>query len=118
MSAVDVPSVGDLLAERYRLEEHLGGANGHRQLWRGVDVLLHRSVAVVLRSPGGDEAAPTMTAAVAASRAHVDSMVDDFDSTLGSAISSYDATQRSSSSGGGGGFSGGGGGGGGGGGSW
>ncbi|NYJ02765.1 putative membrane protein YgcG [Nocardioides thalensis] len=48
----------------------------------------------------------------------VDSMVDDFDSTLGSAISSYDATQRSSSSGGGGGFSGGGGGGGGGGGSW
>ena len=81
MSAVDVPSVGDLLAERYRLEEHLGGANGHRQLWRGVDVLLHRSVAVVLRSPGGDEAAPTMTAAVAASRAHVDSMVDVYDAT-------------------------------------
>lgn len=79
MSSVDVPSVGDLLAERYRLEEHLGGANGHRQLWRGVDVLLHRSVAVVLRSPGGDEAAPTMTAAVAASRAHVDSMVDVYD---------------------------------------
>lgn len=79
MSSVDVPSVGDLLAERYRLEEHLGGANGHRQLWRGVDVLLHRSVAVVLRSPGGDDAAPTMTAAVAASRAHVDSMVDVYD---------------------------------------
>lgn len=79
MSSVDVPSVGDLLAERYRLEEHLGGANGHRQLWRGVDVLLHRSVAVVLRSPGGEEAAPTMTAAVAASRSHVDSMVDVYD---------------------------------------
>ena len=45
------------------------------------------------------------------------SMVDDFDSTLDSAISSYQATQSSSSSGGGG-FSGGGGGGGGGGGSW
>ncbi|WP_134738103.1 DUF2207 domain-containing protein [Nocardioides sp. 503] len=49
----------------------------------------------------------------------VSSMVDDFDSTVGSAISSYQATQTSSSSGGGGGgFSGGGGGGGGGGGSW
>jgi Predicted membrane protein (DUF2207) C-terminal domain/Predicted membrane protein (DUF2207) N-terminal domain len=47
----------------------------------------------------------------------VDSMVSDFSSTLGSAISSYEASQ-SSSSGGGGGFSGGGGGGGGGGGSW
>ncbi|KAA1421384.1 DUF2207 domain-containing protein [Nocardioides humilatus] len=47
-----------------------------------------------------------------------DSMVADFDSTLSSAISSYEATQSSSSSGGGGGFSGGGGGGGGGGGSW
>ncbi len=46
----------------------------------------------------------------------VDSMVHDFRSTLDSAISSYEATQRSSGSGGG--FSGGGGGGGGGGGSW
>jgi uncharacterized membrane protein YgcG len=48
------------------------------------------------------------------------SMVDSFSSTMSSAISSYEATQRSSSSsgGGGGGFSGGGGGGGGGGGSW
>jgi hypothetical protein len=49
----------------------------------------------------------------------VSSMVGDFQSTLSSAISSYEATQKSSSSsGGGGGFSGGGGGGGGGGGSW
>ncbi len=47
----------------------------------------------------------------------IGSMVDDFDSTVSSAISSYQATQSSSSSGGGG-FSGGGGGGGGGGGSW
>jgi hypothetical protein len=49
---------------------------------------------------------------------YVSSMVSDFDSTVDSAISSYNATQTSSSSGGGGGFSGGGGGGGGGGGSW
>ena len=48
---------------------------------------------------------------------YVGSMVDDFSSTVDSAISSYQATQSSSSSGGGG-FSGGGGGGGGGGGSW
>jgi uncharacterized membrane protein YgcG len=50
---------------------------------------------------------------------YVNQMVDSFDSAVSSAISSYEATQRSSSSGGGGGgFSGGGGGGGGGGGSW
>lgn len=49
--------------------------------------------------------------------ASVDSIVNDFGSTVDSAISSYNATQSSSSSGGGG-FSGGGGGGGGGGGSW
>ncbi len=50
---------------------------------------------------------------------HVSQMLGDFSTTLNSAISSYEATQRSSSSsGGGGGFSGGGGGGGGGGGSW
>jgi uncharacterized membrane protein len=47
----------------------------------------------------------------------VDDMVGSFSDTLDSAISSYEATQKSSSSGGGG-FSGGGGGGGGGGGSW
>jgi hypothetical protein len=54
----------------------------------------------------------------ASAGAYVDSMVSDFNSTVSSAISSYNATQSSSSSGGGGGFSGGGGGGGGGGGSW
>jgi uncharacterized membrane protein len=50
----------------------------------------------------------------------IDGMVDDFSSSLNSAISSYEASQRASSGGGGGGggFSGGGGGGGGGGGSW
>jgi uncharacterized membrane protein YgcG len=54
----------------------------------------------------------------ASAASYVDSMVDDFGSTVDSAISAYNATQSSSSSGGGGGFSGGGGGGGGGGGSW
>jgi uncharacterized membrane protein len=46
------------------------------------------------------------------------SMADDFSTTVGSAISAYEATQSSSSGSSGGGFSGGGGGGGGGGGSW
>lgn len=50
--------------------------------------------------------------------AYVSQMVDSFDSTVDSAISSYQATQSSSSGGGGGGGFGGGGGGGGGGGSW
>jgi hypothetical protein len=54
----------------------------------------------------------------ASAGSYVDSMVGDFNDTVSSAISSYNATQSSSSSGGGGGFSGGGGGGGGGGGSW
>ncbi|MCW2842348.1 MAG: hypothetical protein JWN22_264 [Nocardioides sp.] len=54
----------------------------------------------------------------AAAGSYVSSMVDDFSSTVDSAVSSYQATQSSSSSGGGGGFSGGGGGGGGGVGSW
>ncbi len=49
---------------------------------------------------------------------YVSQMIDSFDATVSSAISSYEATQSSSSGGGGGGFSGGGGGGGGGGGSW
>lgn len=54
----------------------------------------------------------------AAMTSSVTDMVGSFSDTLDSAISSYEATQKSSSSGGGGGFSGGGGGGGGGGGSW
>jgi uncharacterized membrane protein len=48
----------------------------------------------------------------------MDGFTHDFNSTMHSAISAYQATQSSSSGGGGGGFSGGGGGGGGGGGSW
>ena len=79
MSSVDVPSVGELLAERYRLDEHVGGADGGRQLWQGTDILLHRTVAVVLRSPGGEEASHTLTAAVAASRAAADAMVGVYD---------------------------------------
>lgn len=62
------PAVGDLLAERYRLEQHISDDAIGRQVWRGVDVILRRQVAVVMRYPGGDSAAEMISAAVAASR--------------------------------------------------
>jgi hypothetical protein len=62
------PHVGEVLAERYRLEKHIGDDTLGRQLWRGSDVILQRPVTVVLRYPGGDSAAEMLSAAVAASR--------------------------------------------------
>jgi eukaryotic-like serine/threonine-protein kinase len=62
------PSVGEILAERYQLEEHIGNDSLGRQLYRGIDVILRRPVAVVLRYPGGDSAREMLGAAVAASR--------------------------------------------------
>jgi hypothetical protein len=62
------PSVGEILAERYQLEDHIGNDSLGRQLYRGIDVILRRPVAVVLRYPGGDSAKEMLGAAVAASR--------------------------------------------------
>jgi eukaryotic-like serine/threonine-protein kinase len=62
------PSLGEVLADRYRLEEHIGDDSLGRQLWRGSDVILQRPVTVVLRYPGGDSASEMLSAAVAASR--------------------------------------------------
>ena len=62
------PSVGEVLADRYRLEEHVGTDSAGRQVWRGVDIILQRQVAVVVRYPGGDAAEEMLTAAVAVSR--------------------------------------------------
>lgn len=62
------PAVGEILAERYQLEEHVNNDSAGRQVWRGVDVILRRPVAVVLRHPGGDPAAEMLQAAVDASR--------------------------------------------------
>jgi hypothetical protein len=62
------PAIGDVLAERYQLEEHINDDSAGRQVWRGIDVILRRPVAVVLRYPGGDSAAEMLQAAVAASR--------------------------------------------------
>lgn len=62
------PAVGEVLAERYELVEHINNDSAGRQVWQGVDVVLRRPVAVVLRYPGGDSAAEMLQAAVAASR--------------------------------------------------
>lgn len=64
----DRPAVGEVLAERYRLEQHINDDQGGRQVWRGVDTMLLRPVAVVLRSPGGESAQEMLAAAVTASR--------------------------------------------------
>jgi hypothetical protein len=62
------PTVGEVLVNRYRLEEHIGSDTTGRQIWRAVDAVLNRAVALVIRQPGGDAAAGMLTAAVAASR--------------------------------------------------
>src|ERR1044072_1838675 len=62
------PTVGEILAERYQLEEHVNDDSAGRQVWKGVDVILRRPVAVVLRHSGGDSAAEMLQAAVDASR--------------------------------------------------
>ncbi len=68
MTAFGAPHVGEVLADRYQLEEHINDDSVGRQVWRGIDVILRRPVAVVLRYPGGDSAAEMLQAAVTASR--------------------------------------------------
>ncbi|MFC7547136.1 protein kinase [Plantactinospora sp. GCM10030261] len=67
-ASVDAPSAGEVLAERYELTEHINDDSAGRQVWRGIDVVLRRPVAVVLRYPGGDSAVEMLQAAVTASR--------------------------------------------------
>ncbi|GAB1688402.1 protein kinase family protein [Krasilnikovia sp. M28-CT-15] len=61
-------TVGEVLAERYQLEDHVNNDSAGRQVWRGIDVILRRPVAVVLRHPGGESATEMLQAAVDASR--------------------------------------------------
>lgn len=68
MTQVGAPAVGEILADRYRIEEHVNDDSTGRQVWRGVDVILRRAVTIVLRTPGGAEADEMLGAAVAASR--------------------------------------------------
>ncbi|MEV0714676.1 protein kinase family protein [Asanoa sp. NPDC050611] len=65
---VGAPRVGEVLADRYELAEHINDDAAGRQVWQGVDVVLRRPVAVVLRYPGGDSAQEMLQAAVTASR--------------------------------------------------
>ncbi len=62
------PAIGETLADRYCLEEHVNTDSANRQIWRGQDVVLRRPVAIVLRYPGGEPANSMIAAAVAASR--------------------------------------------------
>ncbi|HEX5542873.1 MAG TPA: protein kinase family protein, partial [Micromonospora sp.] len=62
------PAAGEILAERYELTQHVNDDSAGRMVWRGVDVVLRRPVAVVLRYPGGDSASEMLQGAVAASR--------------------------------------------------
>jgi hypothetical protein len=76
------PVEGEIFAERYRLEEHVDTDAAGRQIWRGIDVVLRRPVAVVIRQPGGEGAAPMLSAAVSASRLvhpHIVSVYDAID---------------------------------------
>lgn len=68
MTQVGAPAVGEVLADRYRLEEHVHDDATGRQVWRGVDVILRRPVTIVLRYPGGESSEEMLQAAVAASR--------------------------------------------------
>lgn len=68
MTQLGAPAVGEVLADRYRLEEHVDDDSSGRKVWRGVDVILQRAVTVVLHVPGGDEAEEMLSAAVASSR--------------------------------------------------
>jgi hypothetical protein len=61
-------TTGEVLVDRYRLDEHIETDTAGRQIWRGFDTVLRRPVALVIRQPGGEPAAGMLTVAVAASR--------------------------------------------------
>jgi hypothetical protein len=76
------PAKGEIFADRYQLEEHVDTDRAGRLIWRGLDVVLRRPVAVVIRQPGGEAAAAMLTSAVAASRLvhpHIVSVYDAID---------------------------------------
>jgi hypothetical protein len=75
-------TAGETLVDRYRLEEHIDTDTAGRQIWRGIDTVLRRPVALVIRQPGGEAAAGMLTMAVAASRLvhpHIVSVYDAID---------------------------------------
>lgn len=79
VGTVGTTVAGEILAGRYRLEEHINDDARGRQVWRGIDVVLRRPVAVVVRQPGGEYASEMLNAAVAASRISHPHLVDVYD---------------------------------------
>lgn len=67
-TAFGAPMVGEILAERYQLDQHINNDSAGRQIWRGMDVILRRPVAVVMRYPGGPAATQMLQSAVEVSR--------------------------------------------------
>jgi eukaryotic-like serine/threonine-protein kinase len=73
------PEAGETLVGRYQLEEHINDDSTGRRVWRGIDVVLRRPIAVILRYPGGDSASEMISAAIAASRITHPHLVDVYD---------------------------------------
>lgn len=73
------PEAGEILVGRYQLEEHINDDSTGRRVWRGIDVVLRRPIAVILRYPGGDSATEMISAAIAASRITHPHLVDVYD---------------------------------------
>jgi serine/threonine protein kinase len=76
---VGTSTAGEVLAGRYQLEEHINDDANGRQVWRGIDVVLRRPIAIVIRHPGGPSAGEMLSAAVAASRITHPHLVDVYD---------------------------------------
>ena len=75
-------AAGEVLVNRYRLEDHIDTDTAGRQIWRGIDTVLRRPVALVIRQPGGEAAAGMLSTAVVASRLvhpHIVSVYDAID---------------------------------------
>lgn len=73
---------GELLAERYRLEQHIDTDAAGRQIWRGTDTVLRRPVALVILHPGGERAESMLAVAKAMGRLahpHIVSVYDAID---------------------------------------
>ncbi len=70
---------GEMLAQRYRLERHIADDGAGRQVWRGMDEVLRRPVAIVMRHPGGESAEEMLDAAVTASRVSHGNLVGVYD---------------------------------------
>lgn len=70
---------GEVLSDRYRLEERLFDATSGRAVWRGTDMLLNRKVAVEVQTPGGPAAEAALTVAATVAHVHHPNVIDVYD---------------------------------------